>query len=165
MVSWTTLCFLGENMIEKEIEKLIENEVHNLGYDYLHVTFMKENGNDVLRVVVDKDSPTSLDEIVKVNEVISPLIDEADLIKGRYMLDVTTLGAEKPLSMDKLSAYVERYIAIHLINPYKGMNNMEGYLKEVNENEIHLEYREKQRKLIAILEKSNIDKIRLAVKL
>ena len=89
----------------------------------------------------------SLDDIVKVNEVISPLIDEADLIKGRYMLDVTTLGVEKPIDVSNLEKYVARYVAIHLSNPYKGMNNMEGFLKEVNENEIHLEYREKQRKL------------------
>ena len=152
-------------MIEEKIKDLIKNKVEELGYDYLSVTFLKENGNDVLRIVVDKDSPTSLDEIVKVNEAVSPLIDEADLIKGRYMLDITTLGAEKPISMDKIDKYVDRYIALHLINPFKGMNNMEGFLKEVNENEIHLEYREKQRKLIAVLEKSNIDKIRLAVKL
>ena len=152
-------------MIEEKIKDLIKNKVEELGYDYLSVTFLKENGNDVLRIVVDKDSPTSLDEIVKVNEAVSPLIDEADLIKGRYMLDITTLGAEKPISMDKIDKYVDRYIALHLINPFKGMNNMEGFLKEVNENEIHLEYREKQRKLIAVLDKSNIDKIRLAVKL
>lgn len=152
-------------MIEEKVKDLIKSKVEELGYDYLNVTFMKENGNDVLRIVVDKDSPTSLDEIVKVNETISPLIDEADLIKGRYMLDVTTLGAEKPLTKEKLPRYIDRYIAIHLINPYKGMNNMEGFLKEVNENEIQLEYREKQKKIIAKLELSNIDKIRLAVKL
>lgn len=152
-------------MIEEKVKDLIKSKVEELGYDYLNVTFMKENGNDVLRIVVDKDSPTSLDEIVKVNEAISPLIDQADLIKGRYMLDVTTLGAEKPLTKEKLPRYIDRYIAIHLINPYKGMNNMEGFLKEVNENEIQLEYREKQKKIIAKLELSNVDKIRLAVKL
>ncbi len=161
----TTLCFLGENMIEEKVKELIQKEVEKLGFDYLKVSFLKENGNEVLRIVVDKDSPTSLDEIVKVNEVISPLIDEADLISGRYMLDVTTLGVEKPIDMNKIDKYVERYIALHLINPYKGMNNMEGYLKEVSENQIQIEYREKQRKLIAVLDKSNIDNIHLAVKL
>ena len=152
-------------MIEEQIKSLIEKEVANLGYSYLSVSFLRENGSDVLRIIVDKDEPTSLDDIVKVNEVISPLIDEADLIKGRYMLDVTTLGVEKPIEVSNLEKYVGKYVALHLTHPYKGMNNMEGSLLEVNENEVSLEYRDKARKLTAKLDRTVIDKARLAIKL
>ena len=152
-------------MIEEQITSLIKEEVAKLGYSYLKVTFLKENGNDVLRIIVDKDEPTSLDEIVRVNEVISPIIDEADLIKGRYMLDVTTLGVEKPIELSSLKKYEGRYVAIHLSHPYKGMNNMEGSLLEVNEETIKLEYRDKARKLTAEIERKTIDKARLAIKL
>ena len=152
-------------MIEEKIKSLIESEIKSLGYEYLSVSFLKENGNDVLRIIVDKDEPTSLDDIVKVNEVISPLIDEADLIKGRYMLDVTTLGVEKPIDISKLEKYVNRYVALHLSNPYKGMNNMEGSLVEVNGELVKLEYRDKARKLTAEIKRNVIDKARLAIKL
>ena len=152
-------------MIVDQIKKAIESEVHSLGYDYLEVHFLKENGNDVLRIIVDKDDPTSLEDIIKVNDVVSPIVDNLDLIKGRYMLDVTTLGVEKPINVENFDRYIGKYIAIHLTNPYRGENNLEGYLLEVNEDTISLELRDKARKIKAQINKKEIDKARLAIKL
>ena len=160
-----TLYFEGRNMIVDQIKLAIESEVYALGYDYLEVHFLKENGNDVLRIIVDKDEPTSLEDIIKVNDVVSPIVDNLDLIKGRYMLDVTTLGVEKPIKVENFDRYIGKYIAIHLTNPYKGENNLEGYLLEVNEETITLELRDKARKIKAQINKKEIDKARLAIKL
>ena len=151
-------------MIEDKIKSIIEEKVKELGYTYLSVSFLKENSNDVLRVTVDRDESISLDDIVKVNEVISPLIDEADLIKGRYMLDVTTLGVEKPIEVSSLEKYVDKYINIHINNPYKGLNILEGYLREVSDKEICLEYFVKGKKTKALIERNNISKARIAIK-
>ena len=151
-------------MIEEKIKSIIEEKVKELGYTYLSVSFLKENSNDVLRVTVDRDESISLDDIVKVNEVISPLIDEADLIKGRYMLDVTTLGVEKPIEISSLEKYVDKYINIHINNPYKGLNILEGYLREVSDKEICLEYFVKGKKTKALIERNNISKARIAIK-
>ena len=151
-------------MIEEKIKSIIEEKVKELGYTYLSVSFLKENSNDVLRVTVDRDESISLDDIVKVNEVISPLIDEADLIKGRYMLDVTTLGVEKPIEVSSLEKYVDKYINIHINNPYKGLNILEGYLREVSDKEICLEYFVKGKKTKALIERNNISKARIAIK-
>ena len=152
-------------MIEERIKEIIQKDVEDMGFSYLSVSFLKENGNDVLRVVVDRDEPISLDDIVKVNEVISPLIDDADLIKGRYMLDVTTLGVEKPIEVSHIEKYLGKYIHIHLINPFKGENILEGYLKEVSENIVCLEYFVKGRKINAQIERENISKARIAIKI
>ncbi len=155
----------GEIMIEERIFEALKDEITKLGYSYLKVSFLKDNGNDVLRIIVDKDEPTSLEDIIKVNDIVSPIVDKLDLIKGRYMLDVTTLGVEKPISIDNLEKYISKYISVHLSNPFKGMNNMEGYLKDVTKEEIILTYQDKARKIDAKLERRFIDKARLAIKL
>lgn len=160
-----TLCvFYGGYMVSDQIKELISKKVSELGYDYLDVSFKKENGTLILRITVDKDDAISLEDIVKVNEVISPIIDEADLIKDKYMLDVTSLGAEKPIKLDKLEKYVSKYINIHLLNPYKGENYLEGTLLEVNEKEIVIELKDKARKFKVSINRDNIDKARLAIK-
>lgn len=151
-------------MISDQIKELISKQVSELGYDYLDVSFKKENGTLILRITVDKDDAISLEDIVKVNEVISPIIDEADLIKDKYMLDVTSLGAEKPIKLDKLEKYVDKYINIHLLNPYKGENYLEGTLLEVSEKEIVIELKDKARKFKVSINRDNIDKARLAIK-
>ena len=37
---------------------------------------------------IDKDGFISIDDCVKVSNLINPILDEADLIEGNYMLDV-----------------------------------------------------------------------------
>lgn len=151
-------------MIDKQIKALIEKEIANLGYTYLDVTYKKENGVNILRVTIDKDDPISLDDIVKVNEIVTPIIDKADLIEDRYMLDITSLGIEKPIQLTQLEKYISKYVSIHLLNPYKGENYLEGTLIDVSENEVVIELTDKTRKNKVKLNRDTIDKARLAIK-
>ena len=151
-------------MIDKQIKALIEKEIANLGYTYLDVTYKKENGINILRVTIDKDDPISLDDIVKVNEIVTPIIDKADLIEDRYMLDITSLGIEKPIQLTQLDKYISKYVNIHLLNPYKGENYLEGTLIDVSENEVVIELTDKTRKNKVKLNRDTIDKTRLAIK-
>ena len=122
--------------IEQSVLNLIEKPIKALGYDKIEVKYVKEFGTQYLRVLVDKDDAIDLEDIIKVNDLVSPLLDEADLISTEYVLDVTSFGAEKPIDVDKLEKYIGKYINIHLSNPYKGLNNLEGDLEEVTPEEV-----------------------------
>ena len=151
--------------LESTVLNLIEKPIKALGYSEVDVKFVREFGTQYLRVMVDKDDETiDLDEIVKVNELVSPILDEADLIKTNYVLDVTTFGAEKAIDVAKLEKYVGRYINIHLTHPYKGLNNIEGTLESVNDDLIVISYKEKTRLIKCEIVRNTIDKARLAIK-
>ena len=150
--------------IEQSVKNLIEKPIKALGYTEIEVKYVKEFGTQYLRVLVDKDDVIDLEDIVKVNDLISPILDEADLIQSEYVLDVTSFGAEKAIKVDSLEKYVGKYINVHLSNPYKGLNNVEGDLESVTENEVTLIYKEKTRVIKAVLNRSDIDKARLAIK-
>ncbi len=150
--------------VEKEVYNLIENPIKKLGYNKIEVSFKKENGTNYLRVFIDKDDVVSLDDIVKVNDLISPILDEADLISSEYILDVSSFGAEKKIELERLSHYVGKYVNLHLINPVNGENYYEGTLKEVTDNEVKLVYKIKTRDVEINLNRANIDKARLAIK-
>ena len=151
--------------LESTVLNLIEKPIKALGYSEVDVKFVREFGTQYLRVMVDKDDETiDLDEIVKVNELVSPILDEADLIKTNYVLDVTTFGAEKQIDVAKLEKYVGRYINIHLTHPYKGLNNIEGTLESVNDDLIVISYKEKTRLIKCEIVRNTIDKARLAIK-
>ena len=150
--------------IEESVKNLVEKPIMALGYDKIEVKYVKEFGTQYLRILVDRDDVIDLEDIVKVNDLVSPLLDEADLIQSEYVLDVTSFGAEKPIEVSKLEKYVGKYINVHLSNPYKGLNYVEGDLAEVNENEVTLLFKDKTRTIKAILNRKDIDKARLAIK-
>lgn len=150
--------------IEESVYNLIEKPVKALGYTELEVKYVKKFGRQYLRVLVDKDDVIDLEDIVKVNDVISPLLDEADLIQSEYVLDVTSFGAEKSIQVSNLEKYVGKYVNLHLSKPYKGLNNLEGDLDSVNEKEVTLIYKDKARVVKASLNREDIDKARLAIK-
>ena len=60
--------------------------------------------------------------------------------------------------------YVNSYVNVHLTNPINGENIYEGDLVAVNEDNILLSYRQKTRTKTVDIQKSNISKIRLAIK-
>ena len=150
--------------IEESVYNLIEKPIKALGYTDLEVKYVKEFGRQYLRVLVDKDDVIDLEDIVKVNDVVSPLLDEADLIQSEYVLDVTSFGAEKSIQVSNLEKYVGKFVNIHLSKPYKGLNNLEGDLDSVSEKEVTLIYKDKARVIKAILNREDIDKARLAIK-
>lgn len=146
------------------IKNLIEKPIKALGYTKVEVKYVKEFGTNYLRVMVDKDEPIDLDEIIKVNDLISPMLDKEDLIQNEYVLDVTTFGAEKEIDVNKLEAYVGKFVHIHLSNPYKGENIIEGDLVSADNNLVVITYREKTRLIKCELSRKDIDKARLAIK-
>ena len=151
--------------LESTILNLIENPIKALGYSEVEVKFVREFGTNYLRVMVDKDGEViDLDHIMEVNEVVSPILDKADLIKSNYVLDVTTFGAEKAIDVTKLEKYVGKYVNVHLSHPYKGLNIIEGTLERVDNDYIVVSFKEKTRLIKCELVRSHVDKARLAIK-
>ena len=77
-------------MIEDKVRKVLEKEVEALGVTIDSITLEKEDNNLFLRIVIDRDEIIDLDKCVEVTNIINPLLDEADLIKEAYTLDVST---------------------------------------------------------------------------
>ena len=147
------------------IKEVMEKEVTKLGYDFVSLIFAFRNGEHVLTLTIDRVDPISMNDILKVNEVLNPILDE--LIKDdneSFNFEITSLGAEKPLKVEQLSSYISRYVEVRLINPVEGENIYEGDIKEVTDSELVITIRIKTRKKDIRIEKSNISKIRLAIK-
>lgn len=150
-----------------EVRELIEPSLSDMNISIFEITYGKEGKDKVLRILVEKKDETniSLDEIVQVSEKISLLLDEKDLISDdNYMLDVASAGAEHPIRLDELAKYENKYVNLHLINALDGENTYEGTLLEVSNESILLSIRIKTRTKNITIEKSNIDRARLAIK-
>ena len=143
-----------------QLKSLINEHVNALGYELVELSY----GQDVLTVVVDRESEIDMNAIVDLTNDLNAYLDELNPFEKPYTLDLSSLGAEKPLKVEKLNAYVGKYVNVHLINPIKGENIYEGDLKVVDDDRIIVTYRQKTRSIDLEILKSNIYKIRLAIK-
>ncbi len=150
--------------MKMELENQIRAKVESLGYELVSLSTKVEKGDKILSVVIDRVEPIDMNSIVEVSRELNALLDEINPFEDAYTLDVSSLGAEKPLNKDKLEEYVGRYIHVHLINPIQGENIYEGDLVHVDSENITLSYRVKTRVKTVDITKANISKIRLAIK-
>ena len=142
------------------LKQLISEKVNEEGYELYSLSF----ANETLSLVVDRVADIDMDAIVSLTNVLNAYLDEVNPFEKAYTLDVSSLGAEKPLSVEKLDAYVGKFIHVHLINPIKGENIYEGDLTSVSNETITLTYRIKTRSMSVEIKKENISKVRLAIK-
>lgn len=150
--------------VEKKIRDLLEAPLKRKGYEIYSVKYYRNKGGSNLEITIDRVKPISLDDIVEISDFISPLLDEADPIEEAYTLDISSLGAEKPIELARLQEYVGSYVNLHLSTPYKGENILEGELSSIEEGTVHLSYKIKGKSHTAIFPQGDIDKVRLAIK-
>ena len=146
-----------------KVKALIEEPLSLAGYEIADIKLLRDKGGLVLSIVVDRNEPISLDDIVKVSDLINPILDANDPIDGPYTLDVSSLGAEKPIDPKRIHEYIGKYVNIHLSHPYEGKNTLEGTLLDADIDSLTLEVKEKARKLKIRLEREYVDKARLAI--
>ncbi|TMF91665.1 MAG: ribosome maturation factor RimP [Chloroflexi bacterium] len=79
------------------IRELLEPTLAHMGYDLYAVEQAGSSGR-TLRIAIDRPEGVTVGDCERVSKVAGPLLDQADLITGgRYELEVSSPGAERPL--------------------------------------------------------------------
>lgn len=73
------------------------------GYDLEDLDVRAAGTRSVVRVVVDRDSGVSLDDVAEVSRALSDVLDVQDDDPGRspYVLEVTSPGVDRPLTLPR----------------------------------------------------------------
>ena len=78
------------------IKELLEPTIKHMGYELYSVDQSGQSGR-TLRISIDHNDPITIEDCERVSRVAGPLLDHANLISGRYDLEVSSPGAERPL--------------------------------------------------------------------
>ena len=76
--------------ILKNIRELIEPEMKKLAIIVDDITWENINNQNNLCITLDRVTPLDIDAIVEATNIINPILDEADLIKEEYILDISS---------------------------------------------------------------------------
>ena len=86
-----------ENNIEKRTQELVGKIITDLGYELYDVEYLKEGKEFHLCIYIDKPEGIDILDCEKVNDVINPILDDADYISEQYFLEVSSSGLERKL--------------------------------------------------------------------
>ena len=76
--------------ILKKIEELITEPISKLDLTVDSIEYVKNGKYNFLNIVLDRINGIDLDTIVEATNIINPILDEHDLIKDEYILDISS---------------------------------------------------------------------------
>ena len=94
-------------------------------------------GGGILRIIVDKPGGVGLDEVADASKVVSRLLDDHDIVPGRYTLEITSPGLERPLrSPEHYARAVGEVISVKLNPDVEGERRVQGVLLDSDDSGI-----------------------------
>jgi ribosome maturation factor RimP len=81
------------------LRTLLDPVVAAHGVDLETVTVSRAGNRSVVRVVIDRDGGLDLDAVAEVSQSVNAALDaDEDVIRGTFVLEVTTPGVDRPLT-------------------------------------------------------------------
>lgn len=147
--------------IENKVEDLVTSTIEDLGYRVYDVIYTKEGKDNYLRIFIDNDEGISLNDCENVNNAITDMLDEANIIKEQYFLEISSPGIERHIRKDKhLEQNIGKDIDIKLFKMLNKQKELTGTLKKFDSNIITILVEDKE---IAI-ERANISSMKISFK-
>jgi ribosome maturation factor RimP len=120
-----------------EAETLVRPVVEGAGLELVDVTFRRESGRKVLRVVVDREGGVDLDTIAELSERVSRRLDLEGFEPGPYALEVSSPGIERPLRRpEEYRRRVGDRVKVRLTAPRDGRTHYDGALVSADDEAI-----------------------------
>jgi ribosome maturation factor RimP len=140
----------------EKFEKLITS----MGYEFVGGEYVSQGGRSILRLYIDGEKGVTVDDCGKVSRQVSAMLDVEDTIQGRYSLEVSSPGINRPLfELKHFEKQVGNRIKLKLRTDIDGQRQFKGVLKAVSGDTITLLVDETGQELVlpfSTIDKSNV---------
>ena len=112
------------------LEQLLEPAIAGLGFELVDLQWVQLGGRNTLRLRIDKrDGGIKVADCTAVSRAVSPLLDVESTIGGRYDLEVSSPGLDRPLRKPAdFDRFQGRVIEVRTQAPVDGQKNFKGTL-------------------------------------
>jgi len=125
--------------------ELFEPVVNGMGFDLVEIEHFPNPKHGVLRLFIDKPADSESEGVViedcsAVSRQISALIDVEDPIRGKFNLEVSSPGLDRPLRrLQDFQRFTGSLVKLKTVMPLEGQRNFKGRLLEANEDVVVIE--------------------------
>ena len=115
--------------IADRVRELVAPLAHAVSVDLYDV----EHHGGTVRILVDSDGGVDLDALARLSRSVSRALDDHDLIDGRYTLEVSSPGLERPLrTPDHFRRAAGSEVKVKTLPGFDGPRRLSGVLEAVS---------------------------------
>jgi len=151
-----TFCFSGLSKVPRDnqsgrIHAIADRVARDHGLDLFDLQFRRESIGWVLRIVLDRSTEVAvapdqsnegvtLEDCQHVSHDVSAVLDAEDAVEGRYTLEVSSPGLDRPLrSARDYQRFTGRLAKLVVTVPISGRKHFTGRLKGIDDTDVILE--------------------------
>ena len=149
-------------MLDEHIRDLLYLRLKKLGYHIIRVKTTNVGPNKTLQIMAErtKDRQLNLEDCTFLSKEISSFLEVDDPISSSYILEVSSGGLSRPLTViEDYKLFTQNKAKIVLKEKFNGKKTYKGFLQGIDENGyILLETEDYEMKVDFLeIEKANID--------
>lgn len=130
------------NSFIKGIDGLLSPVVESLGYELIELEYLNDQGRWILRLYIDypeSDRGITISDCEKVSRVVGSVLEVEDSIPGKYNLEVSSPGIERPLRREKdFEKYKGRTVKIKTFRKIANRKNFKGELSGITNGAVDI---------------------------
>lgn len=144
-----TLFFVGGFLSQlDQIQEIAGRIVASEGLELIDLEFKPGHHRGLLRVFIDKEGGVTLSDCENVSRQLGTVLDVEDVIKSAYVLEVSSPGLDRPLRTDRdYRRAIGRQLKVNVIDAEGNSQQYTGKLLDLNDQDIVLEERGKNRNI------------------
>jgi ribosome maturation factor RimP len=131
--------FYWDDVVANEkLNELLLPLVTDLGLEFVGIEFSPSRGSSLLRVYIDApERPVTIDDCERVSREISAMLDVNDPIEGRYTLEVSSPGIDRPLfTLEHFTRFIGSSAKVNVALPIDGRQRFSGVIRDVQDDRI-----------------------------
>ena len=128
-------------MRHEELTELLAPVVADMGLDCLGVEYSPSQGNGLVRVYIDAlDRAVTVEDCEAVSRQVSATLDVHDPVQGRYTLEVSSPGLDRPLyTAAHFARFAGSAAKVEVNLPLHGRRRFQGPILGVSGDRVTLE--------------------------
>ena len=126
-----------------ELKNIIGDYLKIQGLDLVDLILRQEGRDLILRILVDRpEGGITVGECANLNERISNLLDEKDILQTRYVIEVSSPGLDRALkTRNDFLRCINRRVKFFLNELINGKIELEGLICKVENDSVYIESR------------------------
>lgn len=149
-------------MLDKHIKDLLHDRLIKLGYHIIRVKTINVGAKKTLQIMAERinDRKMDLEDCTFLSKEISSFLEVDDPISSSYILEVSSGGLSRPLTLiEDYKLFEQNKAKIVLKEKFKGKKTYNGFLQGIDENGyILLQTEEHEMRVnFSEIEKANLD--------
>lgn len=134
--------------IPQNLQDVVEPAIAALGYELVGVEYHRQPKNSLLRVYIDSEEGITLEDCERASHQLSGVLDVEDTIQGRYTLEISSPGLDRPLfTAQHYERFAGRRVRIRLAVPLQGRRTFTGMLHGVDGADVLIEVDEHETRI------------------